>query len=96
MSVVARGVIPQESKAPASIDYFEFAKGLVRAHAAALLVALQRPEKPRLGAPHLTPCGCDACLNWWTQQNQDQTFINSVSGKPHVDCDCMSCRPFTT
>lgn len=33
-------------------------------------------EAPRLGAPHPTPCNCDACLNWWTQQDGDQSFIN--------------------
>lgn len=30
----------------------------------------------RFGAPHPTPCDCNACLQWWTQQDTDQFFIN--------------------
>jgi hypothetical protein len=40
---------------------------------------LEFDEEPRLGAPHPTPCACDACLNWWTQQDQDESFINAAS-----------------
>lgn len=35
-------------------------------------------EPSHLGAPHPTPCACGECLNWWTQQDSDEAFINAA------------------
>ena len=35
-------------------------------------------EVPRWGAPHPTPCSCDECFRWWTQEDKDDSFIHAA------------------
>ena len=68
----------QDLRAPR--DAFRFKRALEqRAPLATSLPPLGRgPLEADLGAPHPTPCSCAQCLNWWTQQDQDQNFINAA------------------